>query len=86
MKTLEDTASQTIPIQSGIELLDTGRNAKPRRRHWEPTLKELQKTEDGSFLVAKGARAAINLAAKRLRIRVRTQEVDPYHVRVILDN
>jgi len=84
MKTEEVTAVQEISIQKGINFLDTGRKHKPNRRQWDNTLNQMKK-EHGTFIVAKQARSSISTAAKRLGMKVKTQEIDPYHVRVGLD-
>lgn len=80
--TKETRKAQELAIQTGIALLNRGRNAKPNRRRWEDTLKQLEEIEDSSVLIAKQARTSISLAAARIGITVKTQEVDPYHVRV----
>lgn len=67
-----------IPVIRGVTLLPTGRNHKPNRRRWEPTIRKMEET-GGKAFVSKQAVTSISTAAKRLGYKVSTQEIDPYH-------
>ena len=75
---------QSIQIQQNIKLADVARQTKPRRRSWTETIRELIVKPNGSVVVAKAARTSIGLAARRMGVQIRTQEIDPYHVRVAI--
>lgn len=73
-----------IPVVEAVEFLPTGRNHKPKRHKWDGTIKQME--SGGCVLISKQAISSISSAAKRLGHKVRSQEKDPYHCWVKLED
>lgn len=72
-----------IPVIKSVKFLSTGRNHKPKRHKWGPTIERME--HGGAVLISKQAISSISTAAKRLGHKVKSQEKDPYHCWVKLE-